>query len=67
MMARTMGTWFNFDVNGKPTPLQTIVFQHGYASWLSPINASLAYAITFVIFWYLILLFAQKRGIMLKV
>lgn len=67
MMARTMASWVNLDVNGTSTPLQTVVYQHWYASWLSPINASLAYAITFVMFWYVLLLIAQKRGFVLKV
>jgi predicted acyltransferase len=66
-MARTMGTWVQPVVDGKPTPLQDLVYNNVFATWLSPINASLAYAITFVIFWYVLLLIAQKRGVMLKV
>ncbi|MEO7996432.1 MAG: DUF5009 domain-containing protein [Gemmatimonadaceae bacterium] len=67
MMARMMGSMINIDVDGKPTPLQSVVYNNVYASWLSPINASLAYAITFVLFWYVLLLIAEKRGFVLKV
>ncbi|MDQ6611184.1 MAG: DUF5009 domain-containing protein, partial [Gemmatimonadota bacterium] len=67
MMARMLGTMIQPRVNNVPTPLQSIIYSRAYASWLSPINASLAYAITFVVFWYVLLLIAQKRGIVLKV
>ncbi|MBC8086366.1 MAG: DUF5009 domain-containing protein [Phycisphaerae bacterium] len=67
MMARMMGSMIMIDVNGTATPLQSVVYKSVYASWLSPINASLAYAITFVAFWYVILLIAEKRGFVLKV
>lgn len=67
MMARMMGSMIMIDVNGTPTPLQSVVYKNVYASWLSPINASLAYALTFVAFWYVILLIAEKRGFVLKV
>lgn len=67
MMARMMGSMIMIDVNGTPTPLQSVVYKSVYASWLSPINASLAYALTFVAFWYVILLIAEKRGFVLKV
>lgn len=67
MMARMLGSMINIDVDGKPTPLQSVVYNNVYASWLSPINASLAYAITFVAFWYVVLLIAEKRGFVLKV
>jgi predicted acyltransferase len=62
-----MGSWVMLDVNGTPTPLQSVVYERGYASWLSPINASLAFAISFVILFYIVLLVAQKRGFVLKV
>ena len=78
VMARALATMFQFDANGrlvmissdvnvKLTSLQSVIYTHGYASWLSPVNASLAYAITFVAFWYVLLLLAEKRGLVLKV
>lgn len=67
MMARMMGSMIMIDVNGTDTPLQAVVYKNLYASWLTPINASLAFAITFVAFWYVLLLIAEKRGFVLKV
>ena len=67
MMARMLGSMININVDGTSTPLQSVVYNNAYASWLSPINASLAYAITVVAFWYVILLIAEKRGFVLKV
>ncbi len=67
MMARMMGSMIMINVDGIDTPLQTVVYKNVYASWLSPINASLAFAITFVALWYVLLLIAEKRGFVLKV
>lgn len=67
MMARMMGSMIMINVNGTETPLQAVVYNNLYASWLTPINASLAFAITFVALWYGLLLIAQKRGFVLKV
>ena len=67
MMARMMGSMIMINVNGTETPLQTVVYNNVYASWLSPINASLAFALTFVALWYVLLLIAEKRGFVLKV
>jgi predicted acyltransferase len=66
-MARAMGSMIMINVDGTDTPLQAVVYRTVYASWLTPINASLAYALTFVAFWYVILLVAEKRGFVLKV
>ncbi len=46
---------------------QTFVFKTVYASWLPPREASLAYAVCFVLLWFLILWAAWKRGYVLKV
>ncbi|MEO7360645.1 MAG: DUF5009 domain-containing protein, partial [Gemmatimonadaceae bacterium] len=67
MMARMMGSMIMINVNGTETPLQAVVYNNVYASWLSPINASLAFALTFVALWYVLLLIAEKRGFVLKV
>ena len=67
MMARMMGSMIMINVNGTETPLQAVVYNNVFASWLSPINASLAFALTFVALWYVLLLIAEKRGFVLKV
>jgi len=67
VMARCIYSIFKVTSDGKRIPLETWLYQTFYLSWLSPINASLAFAITFVVLWYLILLALWKRNIILKV
>ncbi|MEO7457762.1 MAG: DUF5009 domain-containing protein [Gemmatimonadaceae bacterium] len=52
---------------GKPIALQSWIHQTFFVPWLSPENASLAFAITFVMFWYAILYWMYKKNIILKV
>lgn len=47
--------------------LQAFLYQHLYAPWLSPENASLAYALTHVVGWYLVLAWLDRRGLHWKV
>ena len=66
LMARTIGSLITVESSGQRRSLQQIIFERGFGSWLSPINASLAYALTFVAFWYLLLLWFDRRGWILK-
>lgn len=66
-MARVIGSLWKVDVDGKATAVQTVVYQSLYASWLPSRLASFGFAVTFVLFWYLVLLVLQKRGIVYKV
>ena len=38
-----------------------------FASWLEPVNASLAFAITFVLFWFAVLYVLYRKQIFFKV
>ena len=67
VMARCIYSIFKVTQDGKRIPLETWIHQTFYASWLSPINASLAFAVTFVLFWYGILYFLYKRNYIFKV
>ena len=67
MMARLIYTLWKVDFHGKPTPVQSVVYQTVFASWLEPRNASLAFAVSFVLFWYLILWVLWRRKIFFKV
>ena len=53
--------------DGRRIPLQSWLYQTLFASWLSPMNASLAFALAFVLFWYGILYVLWRRNIILKV
>lgn len=68
LMARCISSIWTWDIgNGKRTSAQQFVFKSVYASWLPPMEASLAYAVCFVVLWFLLLWAAWKRGIVLKV
>jgi predicted acyltransferase len=67
VMARCIYSIFKVTYEGKRIPLQEGIFRALFASWLSPINASLAFAIAFVLLWYGILALLHRRGIVLKV
>jgi len=65
-MARVLGM-IQVPMAGESVSLQQAIYRSLFATWLSPKNASLAYAIAFVILWYGILRLLEKRGIVLKV
>lgn len=67
VMARLIYSIIKVTQDGKRIPFQAWLYQHLFASWLSPINASLAFALAFVGFWYAILYYLYKRNIVLKV
>jgi predicted acyltransferase len=67
VMARCIYSIFKVTVDGKRVPLETGIYQTLFASWLSPTNASLAFALTFVAFWYGVLYLLYRRDIILKV
>jgi predicted acyltransferase len=66
IMARLLGMIRIPTATGS-VPLQRVAYDSLFATWLSPVNASLAYAITFVAVWYGILLVLERRGIILRV
>lgn len=68
LMARITGSLWMVDAgDGTRISVQALVYRSVYASWLSPLNASLAYALSFVTLWFLLLWIAWKRGVILKV
>ena len=67
LMARLIYSVIQVQFRGKPTSLQAAVYESAYASWLPPRVASLGFALTFVLFWYVVLLVLYRRRIFLKV
>ncbi|HEX8720412.1 MAG TPA: heparan-alpha-glucosaminide N-acetyltransferase domain-containing protein [Pyrinomonadaceae bacterium] len=53
--------------NGKPTSLQPYIYDTLFASWLAPLNASLAFAVCFVLVWLGLMWLLYRRGIFIKV
>jgi predicted acyltransferase len=67
VMARCIYSIFKVTWAGERISLQQGIYRSLFASWLSPVNASLAFALAFVAFWYGVLLVLHRRGIILKV
>jgi predicted acyltransferase len=66
VMARLLGM-IHVSWGGETISLQQAIYRGLFASWLTPRNASLGYAIGFVAVWYGILRLLEKRGVMLRV
>jgi predicted acyltransferase len=71
LMARvmTIKEWWNFTRTDGTTGanLQTYIYQRAYASWLSPVNASLAFAVCFVLLWLGLMAILYRKKIYIKV
>ena len=67
VMARLIYSIFKVNYHGQRIALQSAIYQSVFASWLSPLNASLAFALTFVLFWFAVLAWLYRRNIVLKV
>ena len=65
-MARTLGLLQAHGTAGSVS-VKEAIFERGFASWLAPIDASLLFAVSFVLVWYLILLVFERRGWILKI
>jgi predicted acyltransferase len=67
VMARLIYSLIKVNYDGKSVALQSAIYQSAFASWLEPKNASLAFAISFVMFWYVIVYVLYKKRVFLKV
>ncbi|HUF25772.1 MAG TPA: heparan-alpha-glucosaminide N-acetyltransferase domain-containing protein [Gemmatimonadaceae bacterium] len=66
-LARLIYSVILVDHDGATIPVQAAIYRSAFASWLSPLNASLLFAFCFVLLWLAILTPLHKRGIILKV
>jgi predicted acyltransferase len=53
--------------DGSPRALQPFIYEHLFASWLSPNNASLAFAISFILLWLFLMWLLYRKNIIIKV
>lgn len=67
VLARCIYTLFKVDYGGERIALQAAIYRSLFASWLSPVNASLAFAIAFVLLFFGILSLLYRRNIVFKV
>jgi predicted acyltransferase len=66
IMARLLGIVRVAGSEGKEISLQQWIFQNLFLSWLEPINASLAYAVTFILVWLFLMWLLYRRRILIK-
>jgi predicted acyltransferase len=67
VLARCIYSIFTVNYGGHSVALQTAMYEALFASWLAPRNASLAFAITFVLLWYGVLYVLYRKQIFFKV
>jgi predicted acyltransferase len=67
VMARLIYSILKVDLGGQRVSLQNAIYQTAFASWLAPRNASLAFAIVFVAFWFAILAVLHRKNIFFRV
>jgi predicted acyltransferase len=67
VMARLIYSIIKVELNGQRVALQSAIYQTAFASWLAPQNASLAFALAFVAFWFGVLSLLYRRGIVFRV
>lgn len=67
IMARCLYSIFHVQLHGQRTNLVEAFYQTALASWLAPRDASLAFALLFVGFWYAVLVWCWKRKIVFRV
>jgi predicted acyltransferase len=53
--------------DGEPIALKTYLYESWFASWLAPVNASLAFAVAYVLFWLAVMAWMYQRKIFIKV
>lgn len=67
LMARMIYSILKVDYRGASVALQSAIYDAGFASWLEPKNASLAFALSVVLVWYAIVYVLYRKSIFLKV
>ena len=67
IMARCLYSIFHVQLAGERVNLVEAFYQTALASWLAPRDASLAFALLFVGFWYAVLRWCWRRGIVFRV
>ena len=67
VMARIIYTLWKVPYEGKQQSIQAVIYKTAFLPWLPPRVASLAFALTFVLFWLGILTILYRKNIVLKV
>ena len=63
LLARLMGIWRI----GEETSAKAWIYGHLFASWADPTNASLAFALTYILFWLALIWMLYWRRVFIKI
>jgi predicted acyltransferase len=67
IMSRILGALKVTGADGSPTSLQGWIFDNLFLTWASPINASLAFGLSYVLFWLLLMWLLYRKQIYIRV
>lgn len=67
LLARLMGIIKIPRGDGSSIAIQPFIYKTLFASWASPLNASLAYAIVYIFFWLFLMWLLYRKNILIKV
>ncbi len=67
IMADLLGLIKVSGADGTKVPLQSWIYDNAFASWASPINASLAFAIAFILVWLGLMWILYRGKILIRV
>lgn len=65
--ARTLGGFWKINIGGSAITIKNYIYEYLLESWLQPINASLAYAIFYLLIWFGVAYILYKKRIYIKV
>lgn len=67
LMARLMGLIKVPKGDGTKQSVHSFIYNNGYASWLAPNRASLAFAISFILLWLFLMWLLYRKRIIVKI
>lgn len=67
ILSRLLGLIKVTNADGTEDSLHGWIFENLYLSWASPINASLAFAVSYILFWLLLMWLLYRKKIYIKV
>jgi predicted acyltransferase len=67
LMAKLMGLWKIPRASGAQGNLQTFIYERLFASWAQPFDASLLYAVCFLLLWLLLMWLLYRKEIFIKI
>lgn len=67
VMGRVIGGLWLVSLDGRSVPVKQAVYERAFASWLEPRDASLAFAVCFVLLWLAILTPLHRRRLFVRV